>query len=143
MVRTEILMIKMKETEESLKLVEENMPKDLKSFLKLGLVKDGIYKRIEFCIQNILDICAVINSDLKLGVPSNEDNIVENLVKKGILSGKTGEIVKGFKGFRNFLVHRYGGIDDSIAFESIVKGLKDFSKVLKEIKEFLKSPPEK
>ncbi|MFB0562314.1 MAG: DUF86 domain-containing protein [Candidatus Lokiarchaeia archaeon] len=132
-------MVKIKEIEESLKLVEENLPKDLDRFLNLGLVKDGIYKRLEFCIQNVLDICAVINSDLKLGVPSSEDDIVENLMKEKILSNETGKIVKRLRGFRTFLVHRYGKIDDKVAFKNIAKGLKDFYKFLDKIKEFLKS----
>lgn len=139
MLRTDIIMVKIKEIKESLKIVEENLPEDLESFLNLGLIKDGIYKRVEFCIQNVIDICGVINSDLELGIPSSEEAIVENLVKKGILSSETGKIVKEMRGFRNFLVHRYGKIDDTIAYENIVTGLENFYKFLDEIREFSKS----
>ena len=100
------------------------------------MIKDGIYKRVEFCIQNVLDICAVINSDLKLGVPSSEEEVVEHLVENRILSSEMGKIVKEMKGFRNFLVHRYGKIDDEIAYENIVKGLENFYKFIYEIREF-------
>lgn len=139
MLRTDIIMVKIKEIEESLKIVEENLPEDLESFLNLGLIKDGIYKRVEFCIQNVIDICGVINSDLELGIPSSEEAIVENLVKKGILSSETGKIVHEMRGFRNFLVHRYGKIDDTIAYENIVTGRENFYKFLDEIREFSKS----
>ena len=107
------VIVKIKGIEESLELVKENLPKDLESFLNLGLIKDGIYKRVEFCIQNVLDICAVINSDLKLGVPSSEEEVVEHLVENRI-----------------FLVHRYGKIDDEIAYENMVKGLENFYKFI-------------
>ncbi|MBS3056807.1 MAG: DUF86 domain-containing protein [Candidatus Aenigmarchaeota archaeon] len=30
------------------------------------------------------------------------------------------------KGFRNLLVHRYGGIDDEIVFEASKNDIKDF-----------------
>lgn len=119
-----------------MELVKENLPKDLESFLNLGLIKDGIYKRVEFCIQNVLDICAVINSDLKLGVPSSEEEVVEHLVENRILSSEMGKIVKEMNGFRNFLVHRYGKIDDEIAYENIVRGLENFYKFIDEIREF-------
>jgi len=32
-------------------------------------VKDGICKRIEFAIEDVFDICAIINADLDLGTP--------------------------------------------------------------------------
>ena len=133
------MIVKIKGIEESLELVKENLPKDLESFLNLGLIKDGIYKRVEFCIQNVLGICAVINSDLKLGVPSSEEEVVEHLVENRILSSEMGKIVKEMKGFRNFLVHRYGKIDDEIAYENIVRGLENFYKFIDEIREFSKS----
>ena len=41
------------------------------------------------------------------------------------------------KGFRNILVHRYGEIDDDIAYEEIKNGLKDFEEFEKEIESFL------
>lgn len=41
------------------------------------------------------------------------------------------------RGFRNFLVHRYGAIDDRIAFKDIKKGLKDFGIFKKEIERFI------
>ena len=127
----------MAEIEESIKLVEEHLPEDVNEFVALGLVKDGIYKRIEFAIQNVLDICAIINTDLELGIPASEEDIIENLVKNKILSPDMGRIVKEMKGFRNFLVHTYGRVDDSIAFENIKYGIEDFSKFIDEIKSFL------
>lgn len=137
LLRKDIIKTKMKEIRESLKLIEENLPEDPEKFAAMGLVKDGIYKRVEFCIQNVLDICSIVNSDLELGIPSSEEDIVENLVKNGILSPELGERVKRMKGFRNILVHRYGGIDDEVAFESIRGGLADFRKFEAEIERVL------
>lgn len=136
--REDMIRTKIKEIQESIKLVVENLPDDADEFIALGLVKDGIYKRIEFAIENVMDICAVINSDLGLGIPSSEDDIIENLARNKILSGEMGGKVKGMRGSRNFLVHRYGRIDDAVAFENIGKGFGDFSKFIKEIERFLK-----
>ena len=49
-----------------------------------------------------------------------------------------GEKVKEMKGFRNFLVHRYGKIVDEVAFKNIKKALPDFELFSKEILMFLK-----
>jgi len=137
LLRKDIIKTKMKEMEESLRLIEGNMPETFEKFAVLGLVKDGIYKRVEFCIQNVLDICAIINSDLELGIPSSEEEIAENLVKNGILSTDLGERVKRMKGFRNILVHRYGRIDDEVAFETIKEGINDFRTFMENIEQLL------
>lgn len=124
--RKDLIRIKLKEINENLRVVEENLPSSFNEFQNLGLIRDGIYKKIEFCIENVLDICAVLNSDLTLGIPADEDDIINNLINANFLPKSIGSRVKRMRGFRNFLVHRYGRIDDKIAFKDIRKGLRDF-----------------
>lgn len=131
--RKDLIRTKIKEIEESLEIVRENLPDDVREFTRLGIVKDGIYKRMEFAIENVIDICAVINTDLDLGVPSSEEGIIANLVKKNVVSKEIGDIVRQMKGFRNFLVHRYGDFDDRIAFESITSGMDDFNQFIEAV----------
>ena len=135
--RKDLIRTKIKETEESLKLVEENLPDNFEEFLDLGLVKDGIYKRIEFCIENVYDICAVVNTDLDLGIPRDEEDILENLLRKRILSKEMVKKLRLMKGFRNILVHRYGKIDDKLAFKVLKENIKDFYEFIEEIEKIL------
>lgn len=139
MIREELIRVKLKEIEEAFDVVVENLPSNYKDFLDLGLAKDGIYKKVEFCIQNVLDICAAINSDLDLGIPGSDEEIILNLAEGKVISRKMGDKVKAMKGFRNFLVHRYGRIDDEVAFRNIEEHLDDFSEFMDEIKKFLKN----
>lgn len=140
--RTDIIKTKIKVIEESIDLVKENLPDNINEFKALGLVKDGIYKKIEASIQEIISICSIINSDLKLGIPSNRDDIIDALLDNNILSKKMAEKIKELKGFRNFLVHRYGKIDDEVAFKEICHGLPDFTLFKEEILKFLKTSSE-
>jgi hypothetical protein len=48
--REEIIRIKLKDMRDSLEKVKTHLPKTLEEFLDLGLVKDGIYKKVEFMI---------------------------------------------------------------------------------------------
>jgi len=137
-IRKDLIRIKLKEIQENLRLVEDNLPETYLCFSGLGLVKDGLYKKTEFCIENVLDICSILNSDLGLGIPEDEEDILNKLIEAKILTKELGAKVKGMKGFRNFLVHRYGRIDDRKAYSSIKKGLKDFAEFEKEIKTFLR-----
>lgn len=135
--RTDIIRNKLKEIEESIDLVRNHLPPDFDDFLELGLVKDGIYKRIEYSIENVWDICSIINSDLTQGIPYDENNIPEKLIKAGILDREMGENIKLMKGFRNIVVHRYGTIDDKMAFQTLQIHLKDFHAFIRLIEDFL------
>ncbi|MEK6937676.1 MAG: DUF86 domain-containing protein [Nanoarchaeota archaeon] len=128
---------KIKEIEESLELIEENLPDSEKDFRELGLVKDGIYKRLEFCIQNIIDILSMIYSEENLGVPSTIDDILLGLGRKKIFSKEIVLLVSQMKGMRNILTHRYGEINDSLVYEQLTENLSDFHKLISAVEKHL------
>ena len=136
--RNEEIRKKLREIGDSLSVIEENMPSDAEEFEKMGLVKEGIYKKLEFAIENVIDILNILNSDLSLGVPSDEDSIIKNLEKTGTINKGLADKIMEMKGFRNILVHRYGDINDKQAFETIKENLDDFVSFKKEILKILK-----
>jgi len=136
-IRKDIIRTKIKEIEESVGLVEENLPDTYEEFSSMGLIKDGIYKRIEFAIEDIFDICAIINTDFELGIPGNDEDIVENLVRENILDKEKKEMLKSMKGFRNIAVHGYGKIDDKLAFTILRENMQDFYAFISWIEDFL------
>ncbi len=136
--RTEIIQTKIKEMQDSLNIIDENLPDSFKKFSDLGLVKDGIYKKLEFCIESVFDICAIINTDLQLGIPESDETIIDNLIKNKIIKKDMGETLKSMKGFRNILVHRYGRINDEIAYTIIKEHLQDFYTFIETIEKNIK-----
>ena len=137
--RATLIRSKLAEIEESIELVSEHIPESFDDFSRLGLVKDGIYKRTEFAIENVFDICAIINSDLMLEMPENEEDIIENLAYKDILNKEMAEKLRRMKGFRNIVVHRCGKIDDRIAYSILRTNHDDFYTFTEMIEDFLKS----
>ncbi|ASJ14560.1 type VII toxin-antitoxin system HepT family RNase toxin [Thermococcus radiotolerans] len=135
--RIELIRSKLEEILESLRLIEENLPDDFETFESLGIVKDGIYKRTEFAIQNVIDICAIINSDLRLTMPEREEDVFEGLMRAGIISREIADKLRLMKGFRNVLVHRYGKINDELAFEVLHEHLEDIHEFVELIEKFL------
>ncbi|WAI01825.1 type VII toxin-antitoxin system HepT family RNase toxin [Methanogenium organophilum] len=138
-VRTTVIRVKLSEMAESVALVRENLPDSVDSFAGMGLLKDGIYKRMEYAIENVYDICAILNADLHLGVPGGDAEILENLMQHGVISSDMGDSLRKMKGFRNIVVHRYGRIDDAIAFTILQAHLDDFAAFREEIEQFLGS----
>jgi len=136
--RVDLIRDKMTEIEDSIDLVRSHLPQNFEEFSGLGLIKDGIYKRAEFAVENVIDICAIINSDLRLEMPESEEGIVESLVKKGILTEEISDKIRRMKGFRNIVVHRYGKIDDRVAFSILRDNIDDFDQFIDAIEEFLK-----
>ncbi|WP_297498375.1 DUF86 domain-containing protein [Thermococcus sp.] len=135
--RRELIKSKIEEILGSLKLVEENLQEDFETFQSLGLIKDGIYKRIEFAIQNVMDICAILNSDLKLRMPEKEEDVFEGLVGAGILPREMANKLRLMKGFRNILVHHYGRINDELAFETLREHLDGIYEFVELVEKFL------
>ncbi len=134
---------KIKEIEENIDLIQENLPEEIEEFSELGLVKDGIYKRLEYSLQNLVYIFSIIYSSLNLGVPSSIDEIFIGLAKKKIFTKKIIDLVQEMKGLRNILVHKYGQIDDERIFNLLRERLNDFEKVIYAVEEFLKKEKNK
>ncbi|UJG43138.1 MAG: DUF86 domain-containing protein [Candidatus Heimdallarchaeum endolithica] len=136
--RNDIIVAKLEEIEENLEIISNHLPTDLEGFLNLGLIRDGIYKRLEYSIELVLDILAIINADLKLGIPNGETSVIDNIEKNKILEKKIVEKIRKMKSFRNILVHKYGKINDELVFELLKEDLEDFVIICDSIVEFLR-----
>lgn len=132
-----MIRIKIKEIKEGILLVQEHLPKNAKEFRNMGLIKDGIYKRLEFAIEYVFDICAIINTDLDLGIPGEDEDILLHLVDKEVITPDMQEKIHGMRGFRNIVVHRYGTIDDVLAFHLLQENIGDFFLFTAEIENIL------
>lgn len=53
-VRATVIRVKLSEMTESVALVRENLPDSVDSFAGMGLLKDGIYKRMEYATRKRL-----------------------------------------------------------------------------------------
>jgi len=129
---------KLSDISDNIEVIQDNLPEKFSDFVLLGLKKDGIYKRVEFTIESVIDVLNIINSDLRFGTPESEEGIIDNIEKNKVISKSTLNAVRKMKGFRNILVHRYGEINDEESYENISKGLKDFEDFIKEISIFLR-----
>ena len=70
---------------------------------------------------------------------SSEDDVVQNLMSKGIIDSDVSDILIAMRRFRNIVAHRCGKIDDKIAFSLLENELEDFVLFNERIRAFLKS----
>lgn len=107
-------------------------PVDFKDYQKIEK-KRSCERLLQLSIECVMDICKLCVSGLRLGLPSEENDLFEKILKKNIITKKMYSTLKEMKGFRNILVHEYAAVDDKLVFRLIKDRLSDFRKFKKEI----------
>lgn len=133
-VKKEEVEYKTKLIKKSIQTIRVSLPKTQERFSKMGLAKDGIYKQIEFAIQNLLDALNEISSSLGLEAVSYRE-IIENLHKEKIIGDELKEKFDFLIQLREVLIYNYDLLNDEIAF----RNMEEYLQFLEEGLEFLSS----
>jgi uncharacterized protein YutE (UPF0331/DUF86 family) len=96
---------------------------------------------LQISVECALDICSLFVSGLRLGLPADEEDLIQKLERAGLISSALGALLNSMKGFRNVIVHEYGHVDDSIVYEIATKRLQDFATFKQEVLRALRSQP--
>jgi uncharacterized protein YutE (UPF0331/DUF86 family) len=100
---------------------------------------DSVEKRracerlLQISIECVIDVCGLLVSGLRLGLPAEEDDLIEKLEQAGLISSEMAKVLRTMKGFRNILVHEYGRIDNVLVFAMATRRLQDFDAFKTEI----------
>ncbi len=121
------------EIQKNLKLIREAMPPSLEEFKGLGLVKDGIYKRLEFAIGLLLEGLMELAREKDVVVFSYGEAINE-LEAKGIIQPEIAEKARFLVQLREVLIYDYDVISDEIAFRDMEEYLSYVEDVLEALR---------
>lgn len=126
------ILAKVDELDSYLNELVENTPT---SFNEYKRVKDkrSCERSLHLCLECVIDICRMLISALRLGLPSGEDDVFQKLHQKGILSEELTAVLQDMKGLRNILVHEYSAVDDQLVYKILTTRLNDFRKFKEEI----------
>lgn len=138
----ERLVEKMDELEKYLRELEEYLPEDEEDYLKSGMRKRACERAFQLACENLLDICNLIISEEGLGIPADSKDTVRKLAGHGVISKSLASRVEELIGFRNLLVHQYGRVDDSRAYNYLYEDSKDFYEFLEAIERYTNSKSE-
>lgn len=108
------------------------VPTDLAAYRE-SRTKRACERLLQIAIEGVLDICSLLVSGLRLGLPADEEDLLERLNQAGTLRGETTERLRNMKGLRNLLVHAYGGIDDRLVLEILRTRLGDVEAFIEEV----------
>ncbi|MBI3031963.1 DUF86 domain-containing protein [Candidatus Woesearchaeota archaeon] len=117
--------------------LEEHLPESYQEYVSQQ--KRYCERLLQLLIEVCIDVCQAIIRELKLGLPSDEDNMFKTLYEKKIISEEMALKLKNMKAFRNVLIHHYTKIEDQRVYDNIMENRKDFLEFKNEIKEYLKT----
>ena len=121
-----------------LKELREILPASFDEYKKIEK-RRACERLLQVSIECIIDICGLMVTGLRLGLPAEEDDLFEKLEQAGIITLQRKESLKKMKGFRNILVHEYGEVDDMIVYEVLQNNLNDFEAFKQEILQAIKA----
>ncbi len=121
-----------------LKELEQVVPGSFAEYLRNNEKRRACERLLQISTEAVLDICHLLVTGLRLGLPGEEDDVFEKLDQSKLLSSELIAKLRSIKGFRNILVHEYGGIDDSIVYKIATGHVDDFKDFRREVLAFLK-----
>jgi len=131
------ILSKLDELDSYLSELESVMPKSYEEHMSSIEKKRSCERLLHILIECVIDVCALMVKGLRLGLPSEEEDLFEKLEREKIISKEMKERLKLMRGLRNILVHRYAEVDDELVFENL-GNINDFREFRKEVSSFLR-----
>lgn len=127
------IMSKISELESYLEELGDHIPKGYEDYMDDRDIRRICERLLQISVECVIDISSMLARGLKLGPPSDENDLFNKLKRNKTISNKLAEILKKMKGFRNILVHRYAEVDDELVFQFLKNNIKDFLMFKKEV----------
>lgn len=109
------ILAKLDELDGYLQELRSILPDRLEDYLAVEK-KRACERLVQISVEAALDVCALLVTGLRLGLPGEEDDLFDKLLQAHVLSSSMIDTLRRLKGLRNLLVHEYGRIVDSIVF---------------------------
>ena len=96
-------------------------------------VKRACERLVQIAVECVIDVCQLLVSGLRLGLPAEEEDLFDKLAAAELLTPEIVDTLRRMRGCRNILVHEYGRVSDEIVFETIASRLGDFDRFAHEV----------
>ena len=106
--------------------LQEIAPKSFTEYQRVEK-KRACERLLQVSIEVVIDICNLLVSGLRLGLPAEEEDLFRKLRKAGVINKEMGDKLREMRGFRNILVHEYAQVDDRLVYEAVKTKLEDFA----------------
>jgi uncharacterized protein YutE (UPF0331/DUF86 family) len=133
------ILAKLDEMDGYLRELESVVPPNLDAYRTVEK-RRSCERLLQMSAESVLDICHLLVSGRRLGLPGAEDDVLDKLEASGVFSAPMVATLRRMKGCRNILVHEYGHVLDEIVFETVSSKRGDFADFRREVLQALQSP---
>ena len=137
MLDRERILEKLADLESYLRELEKILPESLDVYLGSIEKRRATERILQLSIEVVIDICAMLVSGLKLGIPGEEDDLFDKLKCDMVISEEMRQKLQSMRGFRNILVHEYTSVDNQLVFEIARDSTEDFQAFKSEVLGYL------
>lgn len=120
------ILTKIDELDGYIRELRQVVPAGFAEYLAKVEARRACERLLQISIQSLLDICHLFVAGLRLGLPAEEDDMLSKIEQAKVFSPEILQSLRTMKGFRNILVHEYGGVDNAIVFKAATARLRDF-----------------
>ncbi|MCD6485387.1 MAG: DUF86 domain-containing protein [Candidatus Odinarchaeota archaeon] len=106
-------------------------PVSAEEFISDAKTRYASYKAFQEIIEALMDISAMIVKDIG-EEPKDDYTNLETLVKHKVISLEQSDTLASANSLRNWIIHRYNKINDSVAYErmlDLIKNIEDIVEV--------------
>ncbi len=136
----------LKRIEAKLQFIEDNLAliRQLGGYPEVEFVADirNVYTSVhalQISIEALLDIFSHIVARLHLGAPSNDREMLDLLLQKGLISDAHAQRYFQMSKFRNKVVHGYMDVDPGQVYAMLQQDLDDFQLFFGDIKRIIEN----
>jgi len=123
---------KIEELETYLEQLLSIAPENLEEYEKDFKTKAACERLFEKIIEAVIDISFLFIRKKKYPFPEDDEAVFNVLAEKRIITTEFAKKLQDAKSMRNFIIHKYGEIDDSKVFYSIKEEIEnDVNKFIK------------
>ncbi len=117
--------------------LDEDIPDAEDEYIEERRTRRACERTFQLACEDILDICNLIIAGKGLGLPKDNRDAIRKLADNKIIPKKLSESLEDMVGFRNLLVHRYGKVDDSRAYQYLNEEIDDLYEFAEAIEKFI------
>ncbi len=134
----ERILVKLDQLEQMMTELTTVLPSSSRQYAESLVHRRAVERIIQMCVECVLDICAMIVKEKRLGVPNSDDDLFSKLEDR-ILEPILIEKLRNMRRFRNRIVHRYGNLDENVVYGAAHQLLKDLKTFASSVREFVRN----
>jgi uncharacterized protein YutE (UPF0331/DUF86 family) len=119
--------------------LDEDIPDTEDEYIGERRTRRSCERTFQLACEDILDICNLIIAGKSLGLPKDNRDAIRKLADDKIIPKKLSDSLEDMVSFRNLLVHRYGKVDDSRAYQYLKEDIDDLYEFAETIEKLIEA----